>query len=79
MDSENQEIFSTNHVTVHNAIKQLSTNHVTVHNAIKQCGCETCYIYPNCNKQDLVHGGCIESCSCFKYKIVLNKCDLHKK
>lgn len=64
MDSENQHVLP----------KKL----VTVRIVTEKCGCTARYIYPDCDKQDLVHGGCIESCACFKYKIITNKCDSHK-
>ncbi len=42
------------------------------------CGCVKIYEYPNCTKQDLVHGGCTESCACFKYvNTYIHKCDVH--
>lgn len=51
----------------------------TEHTVEKSCGCNVRYIYPDCTKQDLVHGGCIESCACWKYKVIMEDCNNHNK
>jgi hypothetical protein len=44
-----------------------------------ECGCVKIYEYPNCTKQDLIHGGCVESCACFKcIDSYIQQCDIHK-
>lgn len=57
--------------------KLVTKKDVTEYTSRHKCGCVTHYMYPNCTKQDFVHGGCIESCACWKYKIVEKKCEKH--
>jgi len=62
----------------YNQYNQYNQTKATQYISTKTCGCKTLYFYPMCTKQDLKHGGCIESCSCFKYKIIVDKCIKHK-
>lgn len=52
---------------------------IAVHTVTQLCGCITRYIYPDCTKQDLIHGGCIESCACQKYKVIVEDCNKHNR
>lgn len=60
-------------------INELPKKPITVYTVTKQCGCNTRYVYPHCTKQDLIHGGCVESCACQKYKVIVEDCNKHNK
>lgn len=59
-------------------IKEIPEMKITICTEHKECGCDIFYTYPNCTNQDLIKGGCIESCKCLKYEIKMDKCDKHK-
>ncbi len=60
-------------------IHSVNKKNENIHTLTNKCGCVVTYTYQNCTNNDLINGGCYESCACFKYTITTEKCNICKE